>query len=83
MGGTGSPLQVKDFDINKGKSCIILTCFRKPVFLLRKQTLQVNWKLSTQSSVETVPSMPMTSEIITEVTRQVPSTRLSVFIEQS
>ena len=83
MGRTGSPLQVKDFDINKGKSCIILTYFRKPVFLLRKQTLLVNWKLSTQSSVETVPSMPMTSEIITEVTRQVPSTCLSVFIEQS
>ena len=43
--------QAKDFDINKGiilnkgKSCITLTCFRKPVFLLRKQTLQVNRQL--------------------------------------
>ena len=30
---TGSPPEVKDFDVNKGKSHIPLTCFRKPVFL--------------------------------------------------
>lgn len=30
---TGSPPEVKDFNINKGTSYITSTCFRKPVFL--------------------------------------------------